>query len=43
MGKILSPIFANQNNQSNGPYSISEKNHLNHNKHVEIDLSKMTK
>jgi hypothetical protein len=36
-------ILTNQNDESNGPYFTSKKNHPNHNGHVEIDLSKMTK
>ncbi len=36
-GKTLT----SQNDQSNGPYFSSQKNHPNHNEHVEIDLSKM--
>jgi hypothetical protein len=31
----------NQNDQSNSSYFTSKKCHLSHNKHVEIDLSKM--
>jgi hypothetical protein len=31
-----------QNDQSNGPYFASQKNHPTHNGHVEINLSKMT-
>ncbi len=37
------PLFANQNNYSNGPYPISKKNHPSHVGHVKLNLSKMTK
>jgi hypothetical protein len=39
MGRNLN----SRNDQSNGPYFASQKNHPNHTKHVIIDLSKMTK
>jgi hypothetical protein len=35
--------LTNQNDESNGPYSTSKKNHPSHNKPLEIDLSKMMK
>jgi hypothetical protein len=33
--------MTNQNDQSNGPYFASKKNHPSHSGHVKIDLSKM--
>jgi hypothetical protein len=37
------PLFANQDDYSNGPYLTSQKNHLSHIGHVKIDLSKLTR
>jgi predicted membrane protein len=35
------PLFTSQNNQSNGFYFASKKDHLSHTRHVKINLSKM--
>jgi len=37
------PLFANQNDYSNGPYLTSQKNLPNHIRHVKINLSKLTR
>jgi hypothetical protein len=40
---LLIKMTISQNDQSNGPYYTSFKNHSRHNGHVKINLSKMTK
>jgi hypothetical protein len=37
------PLFINQNDQSNGLWFDSKKDHPNHTRHVKINFSKMTK